>query len=142
MGSGSGEEYEGSGGTAGTTLRDTGLPVVIVTNRGAKTGAVRKTPLMRVEHEGAYAAVGSSGGAPQEPGLGVQPPREPAGGAAGRARDVEMTAREVTGEERAAWWERAVAAYPPYAEYQTEDRPADPGLRARAEPAGPDAVAR
>src|ERR1700739_4165897 len=61
------EEYEGSGGTAGTTLRDTGLAVVIVTNRGAKTGVVRKTPLMRVEHEGAYAAVGSKGGAPQHP---------------------------------------------------------------------------
>ena len=60
-------EYEGSGGTAGTTLRDTGLPVVIVTNRGAKTGAVRKTPLMRVEHDGAYAAVGSVGGGPKNP---------------------------------------------------------------------------
>ena len=56
------DEYEGSGGTTGTTLRDTGLPVVIVTNRGAKTGAIRKTPLMRVEHEGRYAAVGSKGG--------------------------------------------------------------------------------
>ena len=61
------EEYEGSSGTAGTTLLDTGMPVVIVTNRGAKTGAVRKTPLMRVEHEGAYAAVGSKGGAPENP---------------------------------------------------------------------------
>ena len=60
-------EYEGSGGTAGTTLGDTGLPVVIVTNLGAKTGAVRKTPLMRVEHEGSYAAVGSMGGAPKNP---------------------------------------------------------------------------
>src|ERR1700681_4374769 len=61
------EEYENSSGTAGTTLRETGLPVVIVTNRGAKTGAVRKTPLMRVEHEGAYAAIGSMGGAPKHP---------------------------------------------------------------------------
>ena len=60
-------EYEGSGGTAGTTLGDTGLPVVIVTNLGAKTGAVRKTPLMRVEHDGAYAAVGSVGGGPKNP---------------------------------------------------------------------------
>ena len=58
------EAYEGSGGTQGTTLLNTGLPVVIVTNRGAKTGAVRKTPLMRVEHEGSYAAVASKGGAP------------------------------------------------------------------------------
>jgi deazaflavin-dependent oxidoreductase (nitroreductase family) len=112
------EEYEGSGGTKATTLRDTGLPVVIVTNRGAKTGAVRKTPLMRVEHEGSYAAVASKGGAPEHPlwyyNLKKNPQVEVQDGA-GR---WEMTAREVTGEERAAWWERAVAAYPPYAEYQ------------------------
>jgi len=113
------EAYEGSGGTAGTTLRETGLPVVIVTNRGAKTGAVRKTPLMRVEHEGSYAAVGSMGGAPKNPvwvyNLRANPRVVLQDG--GRSRD--MTAREVSGEERAAWWERAVAAYPPYAEYQT-----------------------
>ena len=112
------EEYEGSGGTKGTTLRDTGLPVVIVTNRGAKTGAIRKTPLMRVEHDGSYAAVGIHGRRAAEPGLGVQPPREPGRGGAGRRDKWEMTARELTGDERAQWWERAVAAYPPYAEYQ------------------------
>src|SRR5215469_2276614 len=61
------EEYEGSGGTAGTTLLDTGMPVVVVTNLGAKSGKVRKTPLMRVEHDGKYAAVGSKGGAPEDP---------------------------------------------------------------------------
>src|SRR5262245_26648829 len=61
------DEYEGSGGISGTTLRDTGLPVVIVTNRGAKTGVVRKTPLMRVEHDGSYLAVASKGGAPKNP---------------------------------------------------------------------------
>jgi F420H(2)-dependent quinone reductase len=112
------EEYEGSGGTRGTTLRDTGLPVVVVTNRGARTGKVRKTPLMRVEHNGSYAAVASKGGAPQHPlwyyNLQADPHVEVQDGPDKR----EMTAREVTGEERAAWWERAVAAYPPYAEYQ------------------------
>jgi len=112
------EEYEGSGGTTGTTLRDTGLPVVIVTNRGVKTGKVRKTPLMRVEHEGSYAAVASKGGAPEHPlwyyNLSAHPDVEVQDG----TEKWHMTAREITGDERAAWWERAVAAYPPYAEYQ------------------------
>jgi deazaflavin-dependent oxidoreductase (nitroreductase family) len=112
------EEYEGSGGASGTTLRDTGLPVVIVTNRGAKTGAVRKTPLMRVEHEGSYAAVASKGGSPEHPlwyhNLRANPRVEVQDGAA----KWEMTARELTGAEREVWWERAVAVYPPYAEYQ------------------------
>jgi deazaflavin-dependent oxidoreductase (nitroreductase family) len=112
------EEYEGSGGTSGTTLRDTGLPVVIVTNRGAKTGAVRKTPLMRVEHDGKYLAVGSKGGAPQNPVWVYNLRQNPQVVVQDGARTQEMTAREVTGDERAAWWERAVAAFPPYAEYQ------------------------
>jgi len=112
------ELYEGSGGTQGTTLRDTGLPVVIVTNRGARSGKVRKTPLMRVEHDGHYAAVASQGGAPTHPywyfNLRADPHVEVQDG----PRKQEMTARELTGDERAQWWERAVAAYPPYAEYQ------------------------
>ena len=112
------EAYEGSGGTKATTLRDTDLPVVIVTNIGAKTGAVRKTPLMRVEHDGSYLAVGSQGGAPQNPvwvyNLRANPGVELQDGPDKWA----MTARELTGEERELWWERAVAAYPPYAEYQ------------------------
>ena len=112
------EQYEGSGGMSGTTLRDTGLPVVIVTNRGAKTGAVRKTPLMRVEHEGRYAAVGSKGGAPQNPVWVYNLRKNPQVVLQDGPRTWEMTARELTSEERAAWWERAVAAYPPYAEYQ------------------------
>jgi deazaflavin-dependent oxidoreductase (nitroreductase family) len=112
------EEYEGSGGTSGTTLLDTGLPVVIVTNRGAKTGAVRKTPLMRVEHEGKYAAIGSKGGAPKNPVWVYNLRKNPQVVVQDGAETRELTAREVTGEERAAWWERAVAAYPPYAEYQ------------------------
>ena len=112
------EEYEGSGGTSGTTLRDTGLPVVIVTNRGAKTGAVRKTPLMRVEHEGRYLAVGSKGGAPQHPVWVYNLRKNPQVVVQDGAETWEMTARELTGAEREQWWERAVAAYPPYTEYQ------------------------
>jgi deazaflavin-dependent oxidoreductase (nitroreductase family) len=114
------EEYEQSGGTTATTLRDTGLAVVIVTNRGAKTGALRKTPLMRVEHEGTYAAVGSQGGAPRNPVWVYNLRANPQVVVQDGARTWDMTARELTGDERAAWWERAVAAYPPYAEYQTK----------------------
>jgi F420H(2)-dependent quinone reductase len=112
------ELYESSGGTQGTTLRDTGLPVVIITNRGARTGVVRKTPVMRVEHGGRYAAVASQGGAPTHPywyyNLRANPRVELQDGPDKR----DMTAREVSGEERARWWELAVAAYPPYADYQ------------------------
>jgi len=110
--------YESSGGTQGTTLRDTGLPVVIVTNRGARSGKLRKTPLMRVEHEGRYAAVASQGGAPTHPywyhNLLAHPHVELQDG----PRKQDMTARLVTGEERAQWWERAVAAFGNYADYQ------------------------
>jgi F420H(2)-dependent quinone reductase len=112
------EAYEGSGGTKGTTLRDTGLPVVIVTNVGAKTGAVRKTPLMRVEHEGSYLAVGSQGGTPKNPVWVYNLRANPAVELQDGSDKWAMTARELSGEERALWWERAVAAYPPYAEYQ------------------------
>ena len=112
------ELYESSSGAEGTTLRDTGLPVVIITPRGARTGAVRKTPVMRVEHGGRYAAVASQGGAPNHPfwyyNLRAHPRVELQDG----PDKQDMTAREVSGGERAQWWERAVAAYPPYAEYQ------------------------
>jgi F420H(2)-dependent quinone reductase len=112
------ELYESSGGTQGTTLGDTGLPVVIITNRGVRSGKVRKTPVMRVEHGGRYAAVASKGGAPANPqwyyNFQANPSVELQDGPVKRA----MIAREVTGDERAQWWERAVAAYPPYAEYQ------------------------
>src|SRR6202453_1272477 len=115
------EAYESSGGTQGTTLRDTGLPVVIVTNLGASSGKVRKTPVMRVEHDGEYALVASKGGAPEHPvwyyNLKAYPDDVvlqdgPA--------PFPVTVREIDGDERAEWWERAVAAYPPYAEYQTK----------------------
>jgi deazaflavin-dependent oxidoreductase (nitroreductase family) len=114
------DEYEKSGGRAGTTLRDTGLPVVVVTNRGAKTGAVRKTPLMRVEHDGAYLAVGSKGGAPDNPVWVYNLRKDPEVVVQDGTKVVELTAREISGDERAAWWERAVAAFPPYAQYQAK----------------------
>lgn len=113
------ELYEASNGADGTTLRDTGLPVVVMTMRGARSGKVRKVPVMRVEHDGVYAAVASVGGAPEHPlwyaNLLANPEVEL------RDRDVitRVTAREVFGEEKATWWARAVEAYPPYAEYQT-----------------------
>jgi deazaflavin-dependent oxidoreductase (nitroreductase family) len=110
--------YETSGGTEGTTLLDTGMPVVIVTNRGVSTGKLRKTPLMRVEHDGIYALVASQGGAPTHPhwyrNLVADPHVELRDGPA----TSDRVAREVQGDERALWWDRAVAAYPPYAEYQ------------------------
>ncbi|EKX62371.1 nitroreductase family deazaflavin-dependent oxidoreductase [Streptomyces ipomoeae] len=112
------ELYESSGGTEGTTLRDTGMPVVILTTRGARSGKIRKTPVMRVEHDGRYAVVASLGGAPKHPvwyhNLKSDPHVELQDG----PRRQDMTAREVTGDEKDVWWERAVAAYPPYADYQ------------------------
>ena len=112
------DEYEGSGGSSGTTMRD--MPVVIVTTVGAKSGKVRKVPLMRVEHDGEYAAVASMGGAPKNPvwyhNLVADPRVELRDGEVVQA----MTARQVTGAEKAIWWERCVAAYPDYADYQTK----------------------
>ena len=115
------ETYERSGGTEANTLRDLGIPVIIVTMRGAKSGDVRKVALMRVEHEGEYALVASYGGAPKHPvwywnltahptEVLIQDGPEP----------FRVTVREVEGDERQAWWERSVAVYPPYAEYQTK----------------------
>lgn len=111
-------EYEASGGTRANTLLDTGLPVIIVTMRGRNSGKLRKIALMRVEHDGEYALVASFGGAPQhpvwyhnliaDPHVMIQDGPEP----------FDAVVREVTGEEKATWWARAVAAYPPYEEYQ------------------------
>ena len=113
-------EYERSGGTRANTLRDTGLPVIVVTTRGARSGKIRKFALMRVEHDGEYALVASYGGAPDHPDWYFNITADPT---ALRIQDgpepFDAVAREVTGEEKAAWWGRAVAAYPPYAEYQT-----------------------
>ncbi len=112
------ELYESSGGTQGTTLRDTGLPVVIMTNRGVHSGKLRKTPVMRVEHEGRYAAVASQGGAPTHPSWYHNLRADPVVELQDGPGKWLMRAREVSGAERAEWWDRAVAAYPPYAEYQ------------------------
>ncbi|GIF96052.1 nitroreductase [Catellatospora citrea] len=112
------ELYESSGGTKGTTLLDTGLPVIILATLGAKSGKIRKTPLMRVEHGGRYAAVASLGGAPKHPVWYYNVLQHPTVELQDGPRRREMTAREVTGEEKAQWWDRAVAAYPPYADYQ------------------------
>jgi F420H(2)-dependent quinone reductase len=114
------EAYEGSDGKQANTLANTEYPVVIVTSRGNKTQKVRKTPLMRVEHDGQYALVASRGGAPTHPvwyynlksdpsSIFIQDGPEP----------FAVQVRELDGPEREEWWQRAVAAYPPYAEYQT-----------------------
>ena len=112
------ELYESSGGTQGTTLRDTGLPVVIITSRGARSGKLRKTPLMRVEHDGRYVAVASQGGAPDHPRWYYNFRADPHVELQDGPDKQDMIARELSGDERAQWWERAVAAFPPYAEYQ------------------------
>jgi F420H(2)-dependent quinone reductase len=115
------QAYESSKGERANTLRDTGLPVIIVTSRGNKSGKLRKTPLMRVEHDGEYLLVASQGGAPKHPvwyhnlvadpaAVTIQDGPEP----------FDVGVRELTGEERAVWWQRAVAAFPPYADYQVK----------------------
>jgi deazaflavin-dependent oxidoreductase (nitroreductase family) len=113
------EAYERSGGREANTLRDTGLPVIVVTMRGNRTGKVRKIALMRVEHNGEYALVGSRGGAPKHPqwvyNLRAHPDEVTIQDG---AEPFEVRVRQVTGHERRRWWERAVAAFPPYAEYQ------------------------
>jgi deazaflavin-dependent oxidoreductase (nitroreductase family) len=112
------EVYEGTGGTEGTDNQ--GKPVIVLTSVGARTGKLRKTPLMRVEHDGQYAVVASLGGAPKHPvwyhNLIANPHVELQDGPV----KSDYQAREVHGEEYAVWFERAVAAWPDYAEYQTK----------------------
>ncbi len=113
------ETYERTGGAEANTLMNTDMPIIIVTTRGAASGKIRKLALMRVEHDGEYALVASVGGAPKNPAwynnlvkypedVVIQDGPEP----------FDAVVREITGDERAEWWERSVAAYPPYAEYQ------------------------
>jgi len=125
--------YERSGGQEANTLRDTGIPIVVVTARGNKSGKLRKFPVMRVEHGGHYALVASYGGAPQHPlwyhnlvadphAVTLQDGPEP----------VAVDVRELEGDERALWWERAVTVYPPYADYQAKTDRLIPVLLATA----------
>ncbi len=125
-------EYESSGGTRANTLGDSALPVIIVTTRGARTAKVRKTPLMRVEHEGAYALVASKGGAPDNPvwyrnllahpdEVMIQDGPEP----------FDVVVVQAEGEERDEWWQRAVSAFAPYADYQKGTEREIPVLVAR-----------
>ncbi len=109
-------EYESSGGTKGTTLRD--MPVVVLTSRGAKSGKLRKSPLMRVEHDGHYAIVASKGGAPDHPVWYYNVVADPHVELQDGPVRQDMIARQVSGAEKSEWWERAVAAYPDYADYQ------------------------
>ena len=112
-------EYEASGGTRANTLADTGLPVIVITTRGHKSGKLRKTPLMRVEHDGEYALVASLGGAPNNPAWYGNLVADPTALMLQDGPEAhDFVAREVEGEERAVWWERAVSAYPDYADYQ------------------------
>ena len=119
------EKYEASGGTEANTLRDTGIPIIVMTTVGHKTGAVRKVPLMRVEHDGEYAIIASKGGAPSHPGWyhnlvadsNVQIQDGPA--------PDDYTVRLVTGDERAAWYARGGAVFPPYTEYAEKAGAAD-----------------
>jgi deazaflavin-dependent oxidoreductase (nitroreductase family) len=113
-------EYESSGGKRANTLLDTGLQIIVITTVGNKSGKIRKTPVMRVEHDGQYCLVASKGGAPTHPvwyynlvaspqEVMIQDGPEP----------FEVEVRELYGDERAIWWDRAVAAFPPYADYKT-----------------------
>ncbi|MCY4651597.1 MAG: nitroreductase family deazaflavin-dependent oxidoreductase [Dehalococcoidia bacterium] len=113
------ELYEGSGGTDGTTLRETGLPVIVVTNRGNKTGAIRKTPLMRVKDGDNYVLVGSKGGAPNNPVWVYNLRADSSVEIRDETEVYSMKAREVEDDdERSRLWDISVAAFPPYAEYQ------------------------
>ncbi|GAS93001.1 nitroreductase family deazaflavin-dependent oxidoreductase [Mycolicibacterium brisbanense] len=110
------ETYMSSGGTAGTELN--GRPVILLTTVGAKTGKIRKTPLMRVEHNGEYAVVASLGGAPKNPVWYYNVKKNPRVELQDGTVSGDYEAHEVFGDEKAAWWDRAVAAFPDYAEYQ------------------------
>ena len=110
------EVFEASGGTRAAD--HLGMPIVVVTMRGARSGKIRKVPLMRVEHEGRYALVASLGGAPANPVWYANVVADPRVVVQDGASTHDLVAREVDGDERAQWWERAVAAYPDYADYQ------------------------
>ncbi len=111
-------QYEATNGEEGGDLR--GRPVIVLTSVGAKSGKLRKTPLMRVEHDGTYAVVASLGGAPTNPGWYYNLGKNPHVELQDRATKQDYLAREVTGDEKSVWWERAVETWPDYATYQTK----------------------
>ncbi len=112
------QEYEGSGGTRGTTLR--GVPTIVVTSVGAGSGKLRKNPVMRIEHDGRYAAVASKGGAAENPAWYRNLVDHPLVEVQDGTSRGDYTARVLEGEERAQWWDRALQVWPDYAEYQTK----------------------
>ena len=112
------EKYESSGGTEATTLR--GVPVVVVTSVGAKSGKLRKNPVMRVQHEGRYALVASKGGAPEHPSWYRNIVEHPTVDLQDGPEKASYRTRVLEGEEREEWWRRAVEVWPDYAEYQTK----------------------
>ena len=115
------ELYEGSGGTEGNTLRDTGMPCIIVTHIGNKTGALRKIPLMRVKVDNSYVLIGSSGGSPKNPGWVYNLRANPDVEMRDKTEVFKMLVREVTDDqERKRLWDASVKAYPPYNEYQAK----------------------
>ena len=122
------EEFEASGGQRANTFADTGLPIIVMTNRGNKSGKLRKTPLMRVEHEGEYALIASVGGAPQNPVWYHNLKADPQVTVQDGAEVIDAVAEEVDGDERAAWWDRAVAAYSDYQVYQDATERRIPGV--------------
>jgi deazaflavin-dependent oxidoreductase (nitroreductase family) len=113
------ETYERTEGKEANTLRDTGLPIVVFTMRGAQSGKVRKVPLMRIEHGGSYAMIASQGGAPRHPQWYRNVLAHPEVTVQDGPKVIDTRVRELRGAERDEWWQRAVAGYPPYAEYQT-----------------------
>jgi len=112
------EEFEASNGEKANTLR--GVPIIVLTTVGTKTGALRKTALMRVEHDGRYAVVASKGGAPDEPRWGENMRRHPHVELQDGADKRDYNARELSGDEREEWWQRAAAVWPDYDDYQTK----------------------
>ena len=114
------ETYESSGGAEGNTLLDTGIPIIVFTTIGAKTGKVRKVPLMRVEHDGEYALVASKGGDPKHPGWFYNLLANPTIMMQDGPEPFETTVREVDGDEYDQWWKRSVDVYAPYEEYQAK----------------------
>lgn len=110
--------YEASGGTEANTLRDTGIPIVVITMRGASSGKIRKIGLIRVEHDGDYALVASYGGRPSHPSWYANVKADPHVMIQDGPEPHDYVVREVTGDERAAWWRRGVEVFPTYADYE------------------------